>query len=129
VTNGGTATPTLSGTTEAGATIHVFDGGAQIATATADGGGHWSVVLPALSPGSHSLTVTASDAAGNTSAASPAVVVTVPAGGSTPPPTPVSSSGGSGCGLGGAVAMVALLSLAGARRQRAVQVEDRGGER
>ncbi len=129
VTNGGTARPTLSGTTEAGATIHVLDGGSQIATVTADGSGHWSVVLPTLSPGSHSLTVTANDAAGNTSAASPAVVVTVPTGGSTPPPTPVSSSSGSGCGLGGAVAMVALLSLAGARRQRTVHVEDRDGER
>nr|MBA3938920.1 right-handed parallel beta-helix repeat-containing protein [Planctomycetota bacterium] len=124
VSNGTTATPTLSGTTEAGATIHVFDGGVLIVTATADGSGHWSVLLPTLGTGDHNLTVTASDASGNTSGPSPDVVVTVAGGVPTPPgggpSTPVSSGGGgggAGCGMGAAAALVLLLSLASGLHQ------------
>ena len=76
VSGNGTATPTLSGTTEAGATVRVYDGGALIATTAANGSGAWSVTVT-LAVGSHSLTVTASDSAGNTSGVSPAAVVSV----------------------------------------------------
>jgi hypothetical protein len=39
------------------------------ASATADGSGHWSFTTAALANGAHSLTATATDVAGNTSAA------------------------------------------------------------
>ena len=72
------ATPTLSGTTEAGATVRIYDGATQIGSATANGSGAWTfTVSPALAVGTHSLTVTATDAAGNVSASSPARTVTV----------------------------------------------------
>jgi hypothetical protein len=72
------AQPTLAGTTEAGATITVYDGGVPIGTATADGTGAWSFTptVP-LTTGSHSLTITATDALGNQSAPSAAFVVVV----------------------------------------------------
>jgi hypothetical protein len=119
VRDAGTATPTLSGTTEPGATVRVYDGGVLIATATADGAGAWSVTLPALSAGSHALTVTASDAAGNASGASPAVMVTVPGAGGPAAPPPVSSGSGGGrsCGAGAAAALSILLSIAAGLRQ------------
>jgi Bacterial Ig-like domain len=78
VTNLSSATPTLSGTTEANATITIYDGTVLLATVAANASGAWSwTVTPALTIGSHPLSVTATDAAGNTSASSPAVTVTV----------------------------------------------------
>lgn len=118
VSGGSTATPTLSGVTEAGATVRIYDGGVLIATATANGSGAWSVTLPSLGAGSHTLTVTASDASGNTSTASPAVVVTSPGGGSAPAPVAAASGSGSSCGLGGVAAAMIMLSIAGGRRLR-----------
>ncbi len=46
-------------------------------TATANGTGAWSYTTAALANGAHSLTATATDAAGNTGAASTAMSVTV----------------------------------------------------
>jgi Bacterial Ig domain/Right handed beta helix region len=114
VSGSDTATPTLSGTTEPGATVRVFDGGVLIATTTADGSGAWSVTLPTLSAGNHTLTVTASDPYGNTSAPSPSVVVTAPStGGGSSGSASSSTSSGSSCGLGGVAATLVMLSLAG----------------
>ena len=114
VSGGGTATPTLSGTTEAGATVRVYDGGVLIATTTANGSGAWSVVLT-LGAGSHTLTVTATDTAGNASNASPAVVVSSPGGGAS---SGASDSGGSSCGLGAISAAMLLLFIACGLRRR-----------
>ncbi len=75
----GTSTPTLSGVSEAGATIRVLDGGTQITTTIVNGNGTWNAALT-LGAGSHTLTVTATDVAGNRSSASPSVVVTVTSG-------------------------------------------------
>ena len=47
------------------------------ASATADGSGNWSYTTAALANGAHSLTATATDVAGNTSAASAALNVTI----------------------------------------------------
>jgi hypothetical protein len=81
IVNGGTtddALPTLNGTAEAGATVSVFDNGALIGTTTANGSGAWAFTPAApLAQGSHSLTTTATDAAGNSGAPSPAYAFTV----------------------------------------------------
>ncbi|MGK0544961.1 Ig-like domain-containing protein, partial [Halomonas cupida] len=71
-------TPTLSGSAEAGSTITIRDGDTVLGTVIADDSGNWSFTpSEPLAEGSHSLTVTATDAAGNTSEASDAVEVTV----------------------------------------------------
>ncbi len=65
-----TAGQTIGGTAEAGASVSIFDNGAQVTTTIADGAGAWSYQVGALADGSsHSYTVSATDAAGNTSAA------------------------------------------------------------
>jgi hypothetical protein len=67
----------LKGTAEANSTVHVFDGGKQIGTATTNGSGLWSFDTGHVADGSHSFTSTAIDAAGNASAASAVKGVTV----------------------------------------------------
>jgi hypothetical protein len=80
------ATPLVSGTTEAGATVRIFVDGFQLTTVTANGSGAWSwTVAPPLSVGVHALTVQAVDAAGNESGVSPATTLNVA--GSNLPPT------------------------------------------
>jgi len=71
-------TPTFSGTAEAGSTVTVFDNGTRIGTATAAANGTWTFTPGTpLGEGAHSLTFTATDAAGNQSAATPARGFTV----------------------------------------------------
>ncbi|WP_353236601.1 Ig-like domain-containing protein, partial [Diaphorobacter ruginosibacter] len=72
------ATPTLSGTGQAGETVTIYDGDTKIGTTTVGEDGTWSFT-PAtdLGEGSHSLTSTLTDAAGNTSAKSDPLVFTV----------------------------------------------------
>jgi hypothetical protein len=68
--NGSTndSTPTVSGTAEPGSTVRVTDNGNPVCTAVADAGGNWSCDAAApLSEGPHTLGVTATDPAGNTS--------------------------------------------------------------
>jgi uncharacterized repeat protein (TIGR03803 family) len=92
-----TAGQTIGGTTEAGASVAVYDNGAQVATVTADGKGAWTYQVGALADGSHhSYAVTATDAAGNTSAMSSALGFTVDTSAPAQPgaPTDASVSGG-----------------------------------
>ncbi len=63
-------TPVLSGSAEAGSTIKIYDGSTLLGSVTANASGAWSYTTPALSNGGHSITVTATDAAGNVSVAS-----------------------------------------------------------
>ena len=63
-------TPSFTGTAEAGSTVRLFDGVTEIGSTVADGGGAWTITSSTLGDGGHSLTATASDAAGNVSAAS-----------------------------------------------------------
>ena len=70
-------TLTLTGTAEANATVKVFDGATLLGSAVANGSGAWSYTTAALANGAHSLTATATDAAGNTGAASAALSVTI----------------------------------------------------
>ncbi|NEV00841.1 Ig-like domain-containing protein [Bradyrhizobium uaiense] len=68
---------TLTGTSEAGSNILIFDGSTQIGSAAADVNGNWSFVTGALVDGTHAFTSKAVDAAGNVSATSAALNVTV----------------------------------------------------
>ncbi|MDQ6972203.1 MAG: Ig-like domain-containing protein, partial [Mariprofundaceae bacterium] len=67
-----TTTPTLTGTVGAGETVTIFDtdGTTVLCTTTADGTGNWSLTTSTLSQGAHTVSIQASDANGNKSAAS-----------------------------------------------------------
>ncbi|MBI3194290.1 MAG: DUF11 domain-containing protein, partial [Ignavibacteriae bacterium] len=90
-----TTTPTFSGTAEANSKVRLYVDGVLVDSTTANGSGAWSKVSAALAQGSHTIKVTATDAAGNTSVfsnintftvdsiAPNAPVVTAPANGST----------------------------------------------
>lgn len=70
--------PTLSGTGDAGTTIHIKDGANEIGTAVVTAGGTWTFTPTAnLADGLHSLVITATDPAGNTSTGSTTVTFTV----------------------------------------------------
>jgi large repetitive protein len=71
------ATPTFTGAAEAGSTVRVFDGSVLLGTATANSTGVWTFTSPTLANGPHSISATATDAAGNTSPASAARSVTI----------------------------------------------------
>ncbi|MEV4781034.1 Ig-like domain-containing protein, partial [Burkholderia sp. LMU1-1-1.1] len=92
-------TPTVTGTAEAGATVALFDGARQLGTVMADANGAWSFKTAALSAGAHTLTATATDAAGNV-AAPAALTVTIDSGAPAAPTaldlTAASDSGTSG---------------------------------
>jgi hypothetical protein len=53
------------GTTEANAQVALFDGDVQIGTATADGRGVWSIIVPLSTSALHSFGVVSLDEAGN----------------------------------------------------------------
>jgi hypothetical protein len=70
--------PVLSGTAEASSTVNVYLNGQLYDTTAADGSGRWTyTVRDALADGTYSFTATATDLAGNVSAASAALRVTV----------------------------------------------------
>ena len=74
----------------ANATVRLYDGERLVSSGQADANGHWSITA-SLAVGSHALSVTQDDAAGNTSAASTAFALTVSRPASpnpTPTPTP-----------------------------------------
>ena len=94
-------TPTFTGTAEANSTVKLYDtnGTTLLGTTTANGGGNWTITSSTLSEGSHSLSVKASDTAGNVSAASSTSTVfidtTAPAAPSTPTLSSASDKGSS----------------------------------
>ncbi|MGY3604052.1 MULTISPECIES: Ig-like domain-containing protein [unclassified Bradyrhizobium] len=81
----------LSGTAEAGSTIKVYEGTNLVGSGTTAANGTWSITTNAMSAGSHTLTTTATDAAGNVSAASQ-VLDPVIGGPTTTPPTQPSAT-------------------------------------
>ncbi|MFT3783399.1 MAG: Ig-like domain-containing protein [Nibricoccus sp.] len=67
--------PTLNGTAEANSTVALFDNSVSLASVAASNTGVWThTVVTALSQGSHTITATATDLAGNTSAAATLVL-------------------------------------------------------
>jgi large repetitive protein len=70
-------TLTLTGTAQANSTVKVYDGATLLGSVVANASGAWSYTTSALGDGQHNLSATASDAAGNTSAASAALSVTI----------------------------------------------------
>ena len=92
-------TPTLTGSTDANATITVrLSGGAVVATGTADGSGAFSVTTSALSDGTVALFLHATDQAGNATPSNLAALSiqldTVA------PPTPAAPAFGAGADIG-----------------------------
>ena len=81
-------TLTVAGTAAAGSTVTLYDsdGTTVLGTGVATAGGEFSITTSVLDEGAHQLTATATDAAGNRSAASAAFHVTVD---TTPPLAPV----------------------------------------
>ncbi len=79
--------PTITGTTEPGSTVTVSIDGSAPAVVTVDGNGDWSFTPGSdLSDGSHSVTVRAEDAAGNSSTDSGSFTVDL-----TAPPLSISA--------------------------------------
>ncbi|PWK34954.1 Ig-like domain-containing protein [Cupriavidus plantarum] len=89
VGNGGSTndnTPTIAGTAEAGSTVQIFNGTTLLGTVVATGG-NWTFTPPAgLADGTYTITVTATDAAGNVSAPSAPYTIVID---TAPPPAPV----------------------------------------
>jgi hypothetical protein len=74
------ATPTFSGaasSVEANATVKLFVDGVLKGQAVADASGTWAITATSVSDGVHAVTVTATDAANNTSLASDPLSVTI----------------------------------------------------
>jgi hypothetical protein len=69
--------------------VELYDGGTRLlGAASTDASGNWSKTVSGIADGSHTYTATATDAAGNTSAASSAVTVAVDA---NPPNTTITA--------------------------------------
>jgi hypothetical protein len=68
------ATPTLTGTAEAGAVVTIMDGATTLGTVTANDAGAWSFTATSLAEGNHRLSTFATDAAGNTGSGSLLVI-------------------------------------------------------
>lgn len=83
------ATPTITGTGEAGATIEVTENGLPLCQTTVGPQGSWSCTptLPLL-PGDHTLTVTATDDAGNTDTDTATITIDLQGDDTTPPAAP-----------------------------------------
>jgi hypothetical protein len=73
------ATPTVTGTADAHATVTLYDGARALGTAQADGNGDWSIRSASLAKGVHALTAVQSDVAGNVSPAGAPFSVTIEA--------------------------------------------------
>ena len=81
------SSPTFTGTAEAGAVVELFYADTMsLGTTTADASGNWSLTPTTVPNGVLSITAKATDAAGNTSAASAALSVTMDYG---PPAAPI----------------------------------------
>ena len=73
--------PTIDGIAEANSRVELFYSGTNsLGTATADISGSWTLTVGTLSDGTYSVTATAADSAGNTSAASDALSLIVDTG-------------------------------------------------
>ncbi|MDB4465759.1 DUF5011 domain-containing protein, partial [Akkermansiaceae bacterium] len=78
-------TPTLNGVAEFGSTVRIYHGANLLGSVGLDVNESYSFQVPSLEDGSYGITATATDKAGNVSAASPAITVVVD---TTPPAAP-----------------------------------------
>ena len=83
------STPTIEGTAESGSTVELFNGSESLGTVTADNDGNFSITSPELADADYTLTVTATDEAGNTSVASAGLPITID---TTAPAAPILDS-------------------------------------
>ncbi len=67
----------LKGAAAANSTVKIYDGSTQIGTTTASSTGSWDYITKVLTDAKHTLTATATNSSGQTSAASAATVVTI----------------------------------------------------
>ena len=79
-------TPQFTGTAAANSLVTLFDGATAVGSGSASAAGAWSITSSVLAAGTHSVTATAADTAGNLSPASKALSITIN------PSTPVSAS-------------------------------------
>lgn len=77
VDGGNLPTVTVSGTTEAGQLVSIYDGATLVGTATAGSDGTWSLSGVTLSAGANNVSAKATDAAGNTGISAPFAAPTV----------------------------------------------------
>ncbi|WP_338849023.1 Ig-like domain-containing protein [Massilia sp. W12] len=109
------STPVITGTSEANATVKLYDtdGSTLLGTTTADGSGKWSITSSTLSDGSHSLTVKQTDLAGNVSSASSALTLDIDT--STPgtPGTPALDAGSDSGTLSDGITNISAPTLVG----------------
>ena len=102
-----TGTALDQGNAEAGDLIRVYDGATLLGTTTTDATGAWSYTTAPLLDGSHALTATVTDLAGNTSVASQAVNPVIA------PPAPAIASFSPHTGSVAGVTDANVLSLTG----------------
>ena len=104
------AAPVLTGQTEPGATVAIYDGAVLIGTGTADSSGTFSVTGAALSAGLHTLSAGSTDVAGNVGARSAPIYVPVFAQALAGDEDPNALTGGAGgdllAGFGGADVLI-----------------------
>ena len=104
----------VSGSAEAGSTVAVSIDGAPVGLVTASGLGAWSFTPPApLAAGPHTVHATATDAAGNASAASAVVNFSIAAMAAAPAPIPSLGT----WGLLGLTSLLGLWGLGALRRR------------
>ncbi|MFN7135016.1 MAG: Ig-like domain-containing protein, partial [Myxococcales bacterium] len=90
----GTSRPAFRGTAEPNATVDVYVDGQKVGSTTADGNGNWTFAPSSdLGEGTHVVHARQTDAAGNTSSASPDVTFRID---TTPPAPPVITSPAAG---------------------------------
>ncbi|TWV91724.1 Ig-like domain-containing protein [Chitinophaga pinensis] len=70
-------TPDIQGTAENNSIVTIYSGTTVVGTTNANATGNYTFTFPTLADGSYTIRVTATDAAGNTSAKSPALTFTV----------------------------------------------------
>ena len=133
----GSSSVTVAGTAEANSSVEVFDGATSKGTTSVDAGGNWSKSVAGLSDGTHAFTARATDAAGNTSAASSGRTVRVdtqaptapvspnpaPTPNPTPSPTGSTTPGGSASPSGTTTPCTGLTASALSECQRKEQIK------
>lgn len=89
-----TNTPAISGTAEASSKIYIYDGPGLLTTVDADASGNWNYTFsPALTDGTHNISVKAEDSAKNMSVSSSSREIIVDTQAPVTPNTPVLTGG------------------------------------